>query len=63
MRKVEGLSQRDVALRMGISEGAVEKQITKGIRLLATELFSGHAHPEDAINDSTELPHGKQHRD
>lgn len=41
MRKVEGLSQKQVAETLGISEGAVEKQITKGVRLLASVLFGG----------------------
>lgn len=35
LRKVEGLSQRDVAQRMGIVEDTVERQISKGIRLMA----------------------------
>lgn len=41
MRKVEGLSQKQVAERLGITESAVEKQITKGIRFLARSLFGG----------------------
>lgn len=41
MRKVEGLSQREVAARMGTTEGAVEKHITKGIRLLARMFYGG----------------------
>ena len=34
LRKVEGLSQREIAQRMGVSEGTVEKHIAKGVRLL-----------------------------
>ncbi len=34
LRKVEGLSQREVAQRMGISENTVEKHVGKGLRLL-----------------------------
>lgn len=34
LRKVHGLAQRDVARRMGISEGTVENQVAKGIRLI-----------------------------
>ena len=41
MRKVEGLSQREVAARMGTTEGAVEKHITKGVRLLARMFYGG----------------------
>lgn len=34
LRKIEGLSQRQVALRMGISENTVEKHVGKGLRIL-----------------------------
>ncbi|GGY97161.1 RNA polymerase sigma factor [Pseudoduganella plicata] len=40
MRKVDGLSQREVAARMGIAEDTVEKQIAKGMRALADALFA-----------------------
>jgi RNA polymerase sigma factor (sigma-70 family) len=39
MRKVEELSQREVASRLGINEKAVEKQVSRGVRLLAEGLF------------------------
>jgi RNA polymerase sigma-70 factor (ECF subfamily) len=39
MRKVEGLSQRDVALRLNIAETTVEKHVARGIRFLADFLF------------------------
>jgi RNA polymerase sigma factor (sigma-70 family) len=38
LRKIEGLSQRDVAARLGITEDTVEKQVSKGIRALAEAL-------------------------
>lgn len=34
LRKVQGLSQREISLRMGISENTVEKHICKGLRVL-----------------------------
>ena len=34
LRKIEGLSQREVAQRMGISENTVEKHVGKGLRIL-----------------------------
>ena len=40
LRKIDGLSQRDVALHMGIQEATVEKQIAKGMRALAEALLS-----------------------
>lgn len=47
MRKIEGISQREVASRLGIAEDTVEKHIAKGVRMLADmllgdELESGH---------------------
>jgi len=48
MRKVEGISQKQVAERLGITEGAVEKQIAKGIRLLARSLFGSDTREFDA---------------
>lgn len=40
LRKIEGLSQRETAQRMGISENTVEKHIGKGLRILM--LAFGH---------------------
>jgi RNA polymerase sigma-70 factor (ECF subfamily) len=34
LRKVEQLSQRDVATRLGVREKAIEKQVARGMRLL-----------------------------
>lgn len=41
LRKVEGLSQREVAERMKLSENTVEKHIGKALRLLMDELGRG----------------------
>lgn len=38
LRRVKGLSQKEVALAMDIAEGTVEKQVAKGMRLLAKVL-------------------------
>ena len=40
LRKIEGLSQREVATRMGITEDTVERQVSKGVRALATALLA-----------------------
>lgn len=38
LRKIHGLSQREIAGRMGISENTVEKHICKGLRVLMEEM-------------------------
>ncbi|UQV46731.1 sigma-70 family RNA polymerase sigma factor [Janthinobacterium lividum] len=38
LRKIDGLSQREVASRMGITEDTVERQVSKGVRALAAAL-------------------------
>lgn len=38
LRKVQGLSQREIAARMRISENTVEKHVGKGLRLLMQSL-------------------------
>jgi RNA polymerase sigma factor (sigma-70 family) len=38
MRKVEGLSQKEVARRMGVAVDTVENQVAKGMRLLTQAL-------------------------
>ncbi len=43
LRRVEDLSQKEVALRLGISEKTVEKHIAKAMRLLADALHGGEA--------------------
>ena len=39
LTKVENLSQQEVARRLGVQEKAIEKQVSRGIRLLAEALF------------------------
>jgi RNA polymerase sigma factor (sigma-70 family) len=39
LRRVEGLSQRDTARRLGLGEGAVESQLARGLRVLALAVF------------------------
>lgn len=38
LRMVDGLSQKEIAARLGIVEGTVERQVTLGIRALAEDL-------------------------
>lgn len=62
LRRVEGLSQRDVAQRMGLSENTVEKHIGKAIRLLMAEFGRGGKRSSGAstkMNDEIRRVHGK----
>lgn len=38
LRKFEGVSQKDIAARLGISERTVESQVTRGMKLFEAEL-------------------------
>lgn len=48
LRRVEGLSQREVAQRLGLSENTVEKHIMRGIRLLMQQFGRGGKASSDA---------------
>jgi len=39
LRRVEGLTQRETAQRLGLREGAVESQLARGVRALALAVF------------------------
>ena len=49
LRRVEDLPQKVVALRMGISEKTVEKQIARGARLIADYFHGGAVAPHRRI--------------
>jgi len=48
LRRVEGLSQREAARRLGIDEGALEGHMTRGLRRLARDLTDSHTRAERA---------------
>jgi RNA polymerase sigma-70 factor (ECF subfamily) len=43
LRRVEGLSQREIARRLGVPESTVEKRAAKALRLLLSELSAAEA--------------------
>ena len=45
-RRVEGLSQRETADRMGLKEEAIESQLARGIRTLARAIFGTVPEPD-----------------
>ena len=52
LRRVKGLSQKEVASTMHIAEGTVEKQVAKGMRLLA-QMLSEETDPLEARSEAS----------
>jgi RNA polymerase sigma factor (sigma-70 family) len=50
LRRIRGLSQREIASRMGLSENTVEKHIVRGIRWLGNWFASGGNPPAKTSN-------------
>jgi RNA polymerase sigma-70 factor (ECF subfamily) len=46
LRRVEGYSQKEVAKIMGVTEGTVESQVMRGVRIL-TNAASGWHDPDE----------------
>ena len=65
LRRVEELSQKEVAMRLGISEKTVEKHVAKGMRLMAGHFYGGDGDtaPSHAAQGETGTGHGQQHTD
>jgi len=40
LRKIDGLSHKEIAAKLGIAEGTIEKQVTLGVRALAETLYA-----------------------
>jgi RNA polymerase sigma factor (sigma-70 family) len=60
LRRVEGLSQRDTAQRLGLLEGAVESQLARGVRVLARAVF-GSGDGAKPQHEGEEPQHGTRH--
>jgi RNA polymerase sigma factor (sigma-70 family) len=52
-RRVEGLSQRETADRMGLKEEAIESQLARGIRALAHAIFRAGNEPDSPCSKAT----------
>jgi RNA polymerase sigma factor (sigma-70 family) len=55
LRKVDGISQNEVAQRLSISTRTVEFQVQKGMRILARALFGGGTESQVRAADSSEM--------
>jgi RNA polymerase sigma factor (sigma-70 family) len=65
MRRVDGLPQKEVAIRLGVTQKTVERHVIKGMRLL-TDAILGRRTPERHGRGETsedESEHGQQQRD
>lgn len=62
LRRISGLSQREVAQRLGITEAMVAKHVHRGMRHLADALYGQVTSKEEVVADSgneQEPSHGK----
>jgi|SRR6185437_6114979 len=63
LRRVDELPQKQVALQLGITQKAVEKQVMKGMKLLAAAFFRNDtgdpSEPRAEDSEETENVHGK----
>jgi RNA polymerase sigma factor (sigma-70 family) len=55
LRRIHGLAQREVARRMRISEGTVEKHIGRAIKLLMTAMKIESSHEVTAMRQPAEI--------
>ena len=59
LRRIDGLSQREVAQQMGLSENTVEKHIGKALRALA-QAYGNGGKPARRASDSVDFPDAGQ---
>lgn len=61
MRRVLEVSQKDVAEQLGVQEKAIEKQVARGVRLLAEHMSASElTHAREEIKLEQDNGHGKQ---
>lgn len=60
LRRVEGLSQKEAAARLGMPEGTVESHLCRGIRALMKVVLSGRT-PDDAPENARGLDNESEH--
>jgi RNA polymerase sigma factor (sigma-70 family) len=61
LRKLQGLSQRDVAVRLGIAESTVEKHMIKALTLLTDAIGRGgfRGDPASSVRDEGQDTHSR----
>lgn len=53
LRKIEGLSQREVARKLGVTEHVVENDVGKGLKLILKAIAEGDRSAERALTEMT----------
>jgi RNA polymerase sigma-70 factor (ECF subfamily) len=61
LRRVEGLSQKQVAERLGVGEKTVEQHVSKGGRLLAEYMLSAEVTRSPASSATAPEENGNEH--
>jgi RNA polymerase sigma-70 factor (ECF subfamily) len=61
LRRVEGLSQKQAAERMGVGEKTIEQHVSKGARLLAEYMLSAEATRSRASGAASPEENGNEH--
>lgn len=59
MRKVSGLSHKEISNRLGISASTVEKHLARGLQLCASYM-SAHGYPLNESDADEQIPLGKK---
>lgn len=62
LRKIEGLSQREAASRLGVTENSIEYYSSRGLRLLADAIY-GAGIPKGYRNESGLAGNARKNRD
>lgn len=64
LRRIDDLSQKEVAARLGLSEKTVERHITKGMKRISSVILGAHDPREQRASTPEEgREHGEQQRD
>lgn len=60
LKRIEGLSQKQVALKLGVTETIVENDVRKAVRALQAALRSDHDEEEDTISIAADRQEGSK---
>lgn len=61
LRRIQGISQRETAERLGIPEHTVEQQVLRGLKLIRQALFDEIERSETELDTGSRLNDGTEH--